>query len=227
MNRWKVITGILLIFVMGAFSGALGTSFYTQKRIKRFIDPKGPPPPIRILERQLDELNLSTEQQRKTNALLEQMHIAFFEIMDKAKPEMDEHFKRHVQLLRAELTPQQQRAFDNTIQRIEDRMKRMSPPPFRPKPPTASLSQMQDEFDLTPEQTQKSELVIVSMEKKRREIFRRFETAKTLLDDKMESDMAQLMDETEAQLETFLSAEQAEGLRKAYAPKGVGRSRLP
>jgi transcription initiation factor TFIIIB Brf1 subunit/transcription initiation factor TFIIB len=219
MNRWKVITGILLIFVLGALSGALGTGYYTKSRIKQFIDPKGPPPPIRILERELGKLDLSSEQQRKIEALLEQMHTEFFEIIKKTKPEMDEHFKRHVQRLKAELRPKQQRAFDKTIRRIEDRMKPMNPPPFRPRPPKAALPRLKAELDLTPEQTQKSELVIVSMEKKRREIFRRFEAARALLLNKMKSDMAKLMDETEAELETFLSAEQAEGLRKAYVIK--------
>jgi hypothetical protein len=227
MNRWKVITGILLIFILGAFSGALGTGYYTKNRIKRFIDPKGPPPPIRIIERQLDKLNLSTEQQRNIDALLEQMHTEFFEIIDKTKPDMDEHFNRHVRLLRAELTPEQQHAFDKTIQQIEDRMKRMSPPPFRDKPPVAALPQMLAELDLTPEQTQKSELVIVSMEKKRRQILHRFETARALLIKKMKSDMEQLMDETEGELATFLSAEQAERLRKELSPHKAEPRRFP
>ena len=227
MNRWKVITGILLIFVLGALSGALGTGYYTKNRIKQFIDPKGPPPPIRILERELGKLDLSSEQQRKIEALLEQMHTEFFEIIKKTKPEMDEHFKRHVRLLRAELRPKQRHAFDKTIQQIEDRMQPMNPPPFRPRPPEAALSRVKAELDLTPEQTQKSELVIVSMEKKRREIFRRFEAARALLLKRMKSEMVKVMDETEAELENFLSAEQAEGLRKAYAIEKDGRPGLP
>lgn len=218
MNRWKVIIGILLIFAVGAFSGALGTGFYTKTQIRRFVDPKGPPPPIRILERRLDGLGLSAEQQHKTDALLEQMHTEFFEIIQKTRPEIEEHFNRHVQLLRAELTPEQQQSFDKTIQRIHARMKQMTAPPFRRKPSKASPSQMQAELDLTPEQVQKSEDVIASMKKKKGEILYHWKTDRAQLHKKLKADMEALMDEMEGELATFLSAEQAKRLRESLRP---------
>jgi len=221
-NRWKVITGILLILILGAFSGALGTGFYMKNRIQRFIDPKGPPPPVRILHRQLDRLDLSPEQRTKIDAKLRQMEAGFNAIILKAKPELDAHFKHHMPLLRAELSPEQQRVFDKAIARIEDRIKRMERPPFAP-PPATTLPQLQAEFGLTSEQARKSAPVIVSMEKKKRAILHRFEKAGELLREKMDVEMEQLMDRTEGELADFLSAEQANRVRKVYAPKGMGR----
>ena len=218
MNRWKVITGILLIFVVGIFSGALGTGVYTKKQIRQFMDPKGPPPPIRILERQLAKLDLSSEQRHKTDLLLAQMHAEFIAVIRKTKPEMEAHFKRHVNLLRAELTPAQQNPFDNTIQRIQERLDRMLTPPMNPTSVAAGLRKLEIELELTPEQIAKSDSVIKSMKQKEAKLLDRLETDRALRHQRLQADMKALMDRTQKELEAFLSAEQARRLREAHTP---------
>lgn len=224
-NKWKVITGILLIFLIGAFSGTLGTGFYMKKRIKRFIDPKGPPPPVRILYRQMDKLDLTPKQRSKIDILLQQTKNEFVVIIEKLKPDLEAHFNRHVALLRAELTPTQQKSFDKTIVRLRDRLKQKTTPPYRLKQPAAILTDLQAELSLTPEQIHKSELVIVSMEKKKREIMDRYDKARELLREKRGTDMELLLDEIEEELTGFLSVEQAELMRKAYEPMALSPKR--
>ncbi|MDJ0784903.1 MAG: hypothetical protein QNJ22_23255 [Desulfosarcinaceae bacterium] len=219
MNRWKVITGILLILAVGAFSGALGTGIYTKNRIKRFMDPMGPPPPIRILGRQLDELDLSTAQQQKTGALLEAMHLEFLEIFQKTQPELQLIFNHHVNQLRAELTPGQQQLFDNTIQRIEERMQQMLARPFNRQGSPTALAQLQTELGLTPAQTERSERVIVSMENQKKALIARWTSARAKQIEMLTADLAALLDETEGELATFLTDDQAKRLREAYVLK--------
>jgi RNA polymerase sigma factor (sigma-70 family) len=97
-----------------------------------------------------------------------------------------------------------------------DRMEHEERSHFKPRDPLAMLPKMTPDLDLTPEQAQKSEAIIVSMEKKRRDIQRRFNEAKELLRDKMDADMKQFFEEIEGEFATFLSEDQIRRLKSLY-----------
>ena len=67
MLRWKLIAGIVLVFVLGVVAGSLGTGLFFQKRIDRFAMG---PPPFHLMIRQATEGLALTEEQRQSIATI-------------------------------------------------------------------------------------------------------------------------------------------------------------
>ena len=64
MTRWKLITGIALVFILGALAGSIGTGFYFKHRYPpRITDPEARK--AFILEKFSKELNLTRDQKLK------------------------------------------------------------------------------------------------------------------------------------------------------------------
>lgn len=230
MNRWKVIAGILLIFTLGAFCGVIGGGLFFKHRVKRIMDPAGPPPPIRFLKRQLDGLQLSGEQRTQIDALFEDMRRDFVELFRKSQPEFKALFDRYISQIREKLNPDQQEKLNRTVKRMENHLQRMKPPPFRNKDPFAGnrrlgpdphrrLDNLAWELDLSKDQVQKMRPILEEQWVKQRHL---------LLDDKTRNDRGDLREkmmairkETDQLLEAIMTPEQVESFKK------MQRKRMP
>ncbi|BBO75259.1 hypothetical protein DSCW_26760 [Desulfosarcina widdelii] len=220
MNRWKVIAGILLIFILGALTGAMGTNTFFKHRIKRFMDPKGPPPPILILQRQMDELTLSQEQQNRIDALFDDMHREFTDLWKKSQPVFKQLFDQYLLRIREVLNPAQQEKLDRTVDRIEKRMERMKPPP----PPEKrgglfDAPRLQKELGLTADQAEKGAAILKDLKKKSDAVHRRFDEEMLLLHDRMDAELKQVWSDGEARLSDVMSRKQMERLRIERGPR--------
>jgi hypothetical protein len=230
MNRWKVISGILLIFMLGAFCGVVGSGLFIKHRIKRFMDPAGPPPPIRFLQQQLDAFELSVDQQARIDRLFDDMHRDFVELFRQSQPEFKQTFDRYVLQIRNVLRADQQEKLDRVAARIESRLHRMQPPPFREKGPLSGdrpmgpgpermLDRLAWELDLSRDQVRQMRPILEEQMEKRRSL---------LLEDTAGDERSGLRERTEKlhqetnrQLEAILTPEQVESFRK------IGRNRRP
>ncbi|WP_319524066.1 hypothetical protein [uncultured Desulfosarcina sp.] len=232
MNRWKVVAGILLIFILGALSGAMGTHVFFRHRIKRFMDPKGPPPPILILQGQMDELALSPDQQNRIDALFDDMHREFSDLWKKSQPIFKQLFDQYLLRIREVLNPAQREKLDRTVERIEKRMERMKPPPPPLPPPEKrgvkrgvlyDAPQLQKELGLTADQAEKSATILRDLKKKSDAVHRRFEAEMLPIHDRMDAELKQIRSEAKAGLSEMMSEEQMERLRIENAPpRGPG-----
>ncbi len=149
MHKWKVLSGILLIFALGVLVGAVGTGLLFQSRIQHFLDPKAPPPPNQILFRELEKLNLSDDQWEDVNKLMDDMHQEITRRMKKTAPQIKQLFDGYVLKIGEELNSQQKKELTKALERIEERMKHMAPPPFREKgaqPPPPPNGDRKDSF---------------------------------------------------------------------------------
>lgn len=220
MNRWKVVAGILLIFILGALSGAAVTNTFFKHRIKRFMDPKGPPPPILILQRQMDRLTLSQDQQDRIDALFDEMHREFTDLWKKSQPIFKQLFDRYLLRIREVLTPVQQEKLDRSVERIEKRMERMKPlPPPEKRGALFDAPRLQKEFGLTVDQAERSAAIIKDLKKKGDAVHRRFDEEMLLLQDRMEAELKQIWSQGEARLSDILSKQQMERLRIENGPR--------
>lgn len=214
MNKWKAIAGILLIFILGGLVGALGTGMVVKQRIKRFADPKRPPPPIHVLQRQLRRMSLSADQETKITPILERMQAGFLALLEKSRPEFDRLFDTHVQEIREKLDASQQEQLDATVQKIKAHLKRMHSPGSMKKDGASLLSVLKTELDLTPEQAKTSQAIIQAMQKKMETIRKRFGRQKDLLKDRFADDMETEYQSAEAALSRVLTAQQMEALKR-------------
>jgi len=233
MNKWKVIAGILLIFILGVFSGAIGTSTFFKHRIKRFMDPQGPPPPIRLLQRQLGEFDLSSEQHARIDALFEEMHREFVRRMKKGQKEIKQLFDEYISQIKGVLASEQGEKLDRIVERIENRMQAMqSPPPpmghggpppgdgFKgPAPKGMFIQRLQKELSLSDEQVQQIRPILEEEREKQKELF-----SKTVNGEGDRDDFRNRMDairrETDARMVSILTPEQMERFRALRQPPG-------
>jgi ATP-dependent Lon protease len=70
--RWKLISGLLLVFVLGILVGSLTTGFYVKHRLAPFVkDPKARK--AFIMRKLTKELQLTSTQKSKIEPIVEQM----------------------------------------------------------------------------------------------------------------------------------------------------------
>ncbi len=122
MKRWKLISGLLLVFVLGVLAGSFGTRIYLKDRFEHLRkDPKARQ--AFIMRKLSKELELTPDQKIKVEKIVEQMGEKRREFFLKNRPEikkiMDEGFAQ----IRKELNNDQQKKLDVLREEFEKRRK--------------------------------------------------------------------------------------------------------
>jgi hypothetical protein len=124
MKRIKAIAGIIVIFALGAMTGALGMDMMIKHRIEMFHE-KGPPHigPM-FMQRIGDRLDLTADQRLEVGKILDNLEIQLREIRQGFDPKIKIAFDDAFKKIGDQLTePQQQKL---------NRLKEKFPRRFRP-----------------------------------------------------------------------------------------------
>jgi Spy/CpxP family protein refolding chaperone len=121
MNRLKATTGIVLIFALGVLSGVLGADMYYKNRIERFREAGPPARREMLMERLTRRLDLTPQQQEKVAAVFQEMREDLFALRARHEPELDEIRARSNARIKAVLNADQQKRFDEMIERLKQR----------------------------------------------------------------------------------------------------------
>ena len=116
MTRWKLITGLALVFIFGALAGSIGTGFY----FKHKYPPRITNPEARkafILEKLSRELNLTPDQKNKIGEIIQQTEGKRHEFFVKHRLEVEQSMVQ----IRGELDADQQKKFDALREDFEKR----------------------------------------------------------------------------------------------------------
>jgi Spy/CpxP family protein refolding chaperone len=122
MQKWKIIAGLLLVFVLGALTGALGTGM-VLKRHHPFFSHQPEGRKTFIMKRLSRKLDLSAEQKVRIEAIIDRVQAETFQKMREGRRFMREHLEKGFAEIRKELTPEQQRRFDQMRAERERRRK--------------------------------------------------------------------------------------------------------
>ena len=122
MKRWKLVSGLLLVFVLGILAGAFGTRIYLKDRFAHLRkDPKARQ--AFIMGKLSKELELTPDQKIKVEKIVEQTGAKRREFYLKNRPEikriMDEGFAQ----IKKELNNDQQKKLDVLRAEFEKRRK--------------------------------------------------------------------------------------------------------
>ena len=122
MKRWKLISGLLLVLVLGILAGAFGTRLYLKNRFAHLRkDPKARQ--AFIMRKLSKELELTPDQKIKIEKIVEQLGEKRREFFLKNRPEikkiMDEGFLQ----IKKELDNDQQKKLDELREEFEKRRK--------------------------------------------------------------------------------------------------------
>ena len=141
MKKWRLIAGILLVFILGLVVGSWGTGMYLRNRLDRFRED----PEIRkasILDRLDRRLGLTDAQRSAFQSIVNETEHKVGKSFEKHEAEMqgfiDESFARMSRIL----SPEQREKLDALRRELEERREawknrhgdknRMHPPPPPP-----------------------------------------------------------------------------------------------
>ncbi|MEZ4577510.1 MAG: hypothetical protein R2875_05700 [Desulfobacterales bacterium] len=109
MKRFKLILGVLLIFVTGAAAGHLGTVYLFKNRMFN----QGPPGIQHIFRQRIaNELRLTDRQQTAFNRIMSLTENDFNAFRKKHRPEVEKIFTRCFGQIQEILRPDQQKKFE-------------------------------------------------------------------------------------------------------------------
>ena len=129
MAKIKFFAGLTLIFLLGALAGAFGTGYYIKEHMEEFLE--GGPPKEKIMQKLTRDLDLTPEQQKKIEPILEETHEKFSALRRKSLPDMKKIREDSFALIRNILNEDQRKKLKD----LEDRLNKHRPPRDFPPPP--------------------------------------------------------------------------------------------
>jgi len=112
MNKIKIVISVLLIFVLGAMAGSLGTKIYFKQRIEQFVK-SGPPPVMHLLMRRLsNNLNLSETQEAQIEKIVYETEEKILAFKQKYHPEFEKIIDNSIKLIKEKLDDNQKKELD-------------------------------------------------------------------------------------------------------------------
>jgi len=133
MKKWKLFTGVALVFVLGVVAGSLGTGFYHKYLFARH---KGDPSARKafILKRFCQKLDLTENQKNEFKGIIDQLEGKREQYFRKSRLELGKIMDQGFSQMREVLSPKQQKKFDELKKRHERHRKpRTGFGPPRPK----------------------------------------------------------------------------------------------
>ena len=130
MKRWKLVTGLLLVFVLGILVGSTGTGYYFKHR---FVPPKRDPMArgAFIMERLSRELKLTPDQEDQIGRIVARMVERRHEHMLKSRPEIRRIMDQGFSEIKKELNEDQRRKLDALREKFKRRRKALDRRPRR------------------------------------------------------------------------------------------------
>jgi len=109
--RWKLISGLLLVFVLGILAGSVGTGFYLKHRLVPLIkEPRARK--AFIMKRLSNKLNLTPDQQSKIEPIVNQMIEKRREYYRKTRPEIKTIMDKGFDQIKEQLNENQKKKLD-------------------------------------------------------------------------------------------------------------------
>jgi Spy/CpxP family protein refolding chaperone len=124
MKNNKAIIGIVLVFALGATSGAVATHMFHRARMDSFI--KGGPESREevIVSRLTRKLDLDPQQQAQVRTIVHENHLAMRQVRKQYHPQIQTILEQGQQRISGVLKPEQQ---DKFRQIIEERKQHRPP----------------------------------------------------------------------------------------------------
>ena len=115
MKQWKTIISVILIFCLGALSGAIVTHKIYRQKMENII--RDEPKAMRelMLQRLNSKLHLDAAQLEQIRAIAKETHAEMKSVRKKIRPEIEEVLSRSQAKIRAILRPEQLETYDQIL----------------------------------------------------------------------------------------------------------------
>ena len=121
MSRFTLWSGLIVLFLSGALTGAVGTSLYYQYEEEHRWD-KGPAGrQERIMKRLAQELSLGASQLAEIEPIVKRAHLEIVEVRVRHQPDIDRILGHGMEELKTKLSPEQQTKLDGPHAQLQRR----------------------------------------------------------------------------------------------------------
>lgn len=219
MNKLKLSVGILLVFILGALAGSLGTGMYMKHRIGEFV--RGGPPTLMhsLMRRMSHQLKLTEEQETEIERIIEQANKDIAALRERYHPEFEKIMDKNFALIKETLGEEQKIKFEELQEELKNRRGRIGPKGMRRHAPHHKAREhpfavMKERLNLTEEQAAKVGPIIDESIKKRRSVMQQQREQGFGRVDSMRDELRAIQESTENQLEAVLTKRQMEEYRR-------------
>ncbi len=112
MKRWKSIVGVLLVFLLGALSGAAISHRYDRRNVEAVLSGRGDSTVDLVVRRLSRSLDLDPAQQDQVRAIVSETHREIVEIRKPVRSRVMATLESSRVRVRTILRPDQQEKFD-------------------------------------------------------------------------------------------------------------------
>lgn len=115
MKNPKAIFGILLIFILGAVSGALVTHTISHSRFESFVKGGHGAHEEKFVQRLTSKLDLDSRQQEQVRAIVKETHSEITLVRKESRPRIESLLEKGQVRINTVLRPDQQEKFRTII----------------------------------------------------------------------------------------------------------------
>lgn len=115
MKKWKAVTGVILVFILGALAGGIADRMMCWHKVESIISG-GPKARMEMMVKRLScELKLNAEQTAKLKEIARDTRIQVREVKKQIKPQVEAIIAVQADKVRAMLTPEQKEKFEKFL----------------------------------------------------------------------------------------------------------------
>jgi Spy/CpxP family protein refolding chaperone len=215
MIRLKLWLGLILVFILGALAGSVGTSMYYENRTERFTRYGHSARSHLFLKRLSKELDLTEAQKKEIVIIVDQYNTELSSIKRSVRPDIEKLRDESFVAIKKRLTEEQKKKFDELRkrlerwtprQRLQERLTR--------KTPEQMISLMKTRLGLTDEQEAKIRPIIQESFKEQEKMLDKSRGQDRSGIRALRGELRQHQISVEEKLSKTLTAEQLVGYRK-------------
>jgi hypothetical protein len=213
MNKIKLTMGIILLLLLGAIAGSVGTGIYIRHRIEH-ISPVNPPKAHFLLRKLTRELDLTETQQVEVGKILEESHTELTALRRKFLPEIKEITDQSFASIKKKLNKEQKQKLDKLHGKLKRWRKRghFPPPPLK-ESPEQIFSDINKRLKLSEKQKEEIRPIIVKSIEEQRELIEKYRGQFRLERNALTNEIKKHQESMENQLNTILTEEQMKAFR--------------
>jgi hypothetical protein len=124
MKNYKAVIGILLVFMLGAASGAIVTQMFNRERQDAMLHGNPAAREEAIVRRLARKLALDQQQQEQVRRIVHENHVAMQEVRRKSHPQIEAILEQGQKEISALLRADQQAVFQKIIAERKEHRRR-------------------------------------------------------------------------------------------------------
>jgi len=216
MNKYKLVIGIILIFIVGALGGALGSAIYFKYRIDRFAIG-GPPPPVRskmFMDIFARELDLSNEQKVEIEKIVGDTQEKIYALRGNIILEMEEINKQSFSDIMKLLDENQKKKLNALYEEIQNIGNRFAIQTIPYESADNILGRMKERFALSHNQEEKIRSILDKSIEERKKLVEGYKDMESPENFSIRHKFREINMAVETELEKILTEKQMEEYRQ-------------